>query len=44
MKNLNKKKSMKNLFRGDLKMNGKVNDMISYCKTPREVTAAKENR
>ena len=40
MKNLNKKKSMKNLFRGDLKMNGKVNDMISYCKTPREVTAA----
>ena len=41
MKNLNEKKSMKNLFGGDLKMNGKVNDMISYCKTPREVMAAR---
>ena len=41
MKSLNEKKSMKNLFGGDLKMNGKVNDMISYCKTPREVMAAR---
>ena len=31
---------MKNLFGGDLMMNGKVNDMISYYRTPRQVTAA----
>ena len=40
-KQITKRSSFPSLFPGDLEMNGKVNKMIKYSKTPREVAATK---
>ena len=40
-KQISKKSSMPNLFPGDLSMDGKVNKMIKYASSPKEVAATK---